>query len=140
MPNNFLLLVIAGSYEVLIHLKVAIFGKSYKILFSEVRFSHQLPSSLFGSNCCYWVQSWLITYLSVPLGESPMKMSFWEPVLSKMSKKLTNLNKEFLSKRRRLTLIYVVLNAMPLQFMSIFRVPGGYSEDYGDCYQGFSTE
>lgn len=43
-------------------------------------------------------QGWPITYLGVPQGGNQMKMLFWEPVLSKISTKLANWMKAFLSK------------------------------------------
>lgn len=57
--------------------------------------------------------------MGLPLG-GPRKFVFWEHVVSKLSKKLTSWKKTFLSRGGRLTLIAVVLSAMPMYFMSLF--------------------
>lgn len=41
---------------------------------------------------------WPINYLDVTLGVNPLKVSLWEPVLSKTSRKLASWKKTFLSK------------------------------------------
>lgn len=66
-------------------------------------------------------ESWPIKYMGIPLGGNPLKISFWEPVLSKMSKKLASWKKAFLSRGGKLTLISAVLNVLPMYFMSLFR-------------------
>ncbi|XP_073035927.1 uncharacterized protein [Primulina eburnea] len=68
-------------------------------------------------------EQWPIKYLGAPLGGNPSKMEFWEPVVSKFSKKLANWKKSFLSRGGRLTLIKSVLSAMPTYFMSLFKMP-----------------
>lgn len=55
---------------------------------------------------------------------NPLKMSFWEPVFTKISRRLAGWEKAFLS-RGRLTLIQLVLNALPTYFMSLYRIPSG---------------
>ncbi|XP_073059743.1 uncharacterized protein [Primulina eburnea] len=67
--------------------------------------------------------NWPIKYLGAPLGGDPKSAEFWEPVLSKMSKKLASWKKSFLSRGGRLMLIKSVLSAMPTYYMSLFRVP-----------------
>lgn len=55
-------------------------------------------------------KSWPIKYLGVPLGGNPTKAVFWEPVLSKMKKKLASWKKAFLLRGGRLMLIEAVLS------------------------------
>lgn len=57
------------------------------------------------------------------LGGNPSKLLFWEPVISKISKKLAGWKKCFLSKGGRLTLIQSVLDSIPIYFLSLFRIP-----------------
>lgn len=70
-----------------------------------------------------WYGELAIKYLGVPLGGNPLKISFWESILMRLSKKLASWKKAFLSRGGMLTLIGAVLNALPLYFMSLFRVP-----------------
>ena len=56
---------------------------------------------------------WPTTYLGLPLGVNPYNRTFWEPVLSKVAKRLDGWKRAFLSKGRRLTLIESVLSFYP---------------------------
>ena len=52
-------------------------------------------------------------YLGMPLGGNPCSGAFWEPVISKVTKRLDGWKSAFLSKGGRLTLIEAVLSAIP---------------------------
>ena len=65
---------------------------------------------------------WAISYLGMPLGGNPCSKTFWEPVISKVAKRLDGWKKAFLSKGGRLTLIEAVLSAIPTYFLSLFRM------------------
>uniref|UniRef100_A0A803P465 Reverse transcriptase domain-containing protein n=1 Tax=Cannabis sativa TaxID=3483 RepID=A0A803P465_CANSA len=69
------------------------------------------------------VGSWPLQYLGMPLGGSPRKWSFWEPVMDKCAKRLDGWKCAFLSKGGRLTLIQSVLSSLPLYFLSLFKAP-----------------
>lgn len=54
-----------------------------------------------------------------------------------MSKKLANWKKAFLSMRGRLTLISEALNALPMYYMSLFRIPKSIAEVMEKIMRGF---
>ena len=58
----------------------------------------------------------------MPLGGNPCSTTFWEPVITKVAKRLDGWKKAFLSNGGRLTLIEVVLSAIPTYFLSLFRM------------------
>lgn len=57
----------------------------------------------------------------MPLGGNPRKFDFWEPVISKVAKRLDGWKKAFLSRGGRLTLIQSVLSSIPIYYLSLFR-------------------
>jgi len=65
------------------------------------------------------------TYLGLLVGGNPSRCSFWEPVLSKIRKKLSVWKGKNLSLAGRLFLIKPVINAIPLVFLSFFKAPSG---------------
>lgn len=64
-------------------------------------------------------------YLGLPIGGSPRRLSTWEPVLAKMRKRLSTWKGKHLSFGGRICLIRSVLTALPLYFISFFRLPKG---------------
>ena len=83
------------------------------------------------------VGEWPITYLGMPLGGNPCCRSFWEPVISKVSKRLDGWKRGFLSKGGRLTLIESVLSAIPTYFLSLFRIPSGVAKELEKIMRNF---
>uniref|UniRef100_A0A803QQM3 Reverse transcriptase domain-containing protein n=1 Tax=Cannabis sativa TaxID=3483 RepID=A0A803QQM3_CANSA len=69
------------------------------------------------------VGRWPMTYLGMPLGGSPRKRSFWEPVLDKCATRMDGWKCSFLSRGGRLTLIQSVLSSLPIYFLSLFKAP-----------------
>jgi len=63
------------------------------------------------------------TYLGLPIGGNPSRCSFWEPVLSKIRKKLSVWKGKNLSFAGRVCLIKFIINAVPLFFLSFFKAP-----------------
>lgn len=61
----------------------------------------------------------------MPLGGNPLKVSFWEPMLSKISKRLAGWKRAFLSMGGRRTLIQSVLDVLPTNFLSLFQILAG---------------
>lgn len=66
---------------------------------------------------------WPILYLGLPLGGNPRVLSFWDPVVEKVKKRLQKWKKVCLSKGGRLTLIQAVLSSIPIYYMSLFKMP-----------------
>ena len=64
-----------------------------------------------------------MNYLGLPLGGNPNSISFWEPVVETISKKLERWHKAHLSKGGRLTLLQSVLGSVPIYYMSVFKMP-----------------
>lgn len=57
------------------------------------------------------------------LGGCPKKLSFWQPVIDKVQKKLDKWNRLNLSRGGRLTLCNSVVSRIPNYYMSIFLMP-----------------
>ena len=66
---------------------------------------------------------WPTKYLGMLLGGYPCCKAFWEPMISKMTKRLDGWKMMFLSKKGRLTLIEAVLLAILTYYLSLFRMP-----------------
>ena len=66
-----------------------------------------------------------ITYLGLPLGARSNSKAFWNPVLSRIEKKLAPWKRKFLNKGGRLVLIKSVLASISSYYVSVFRVPVG---------------
>ena len=86
------------------------------------------------------VGTWPISYLGMPLGGNPCSRSFWEPVISKVAKRLDGWKKAFLSKGGRLTLIESVLSAIPTYFLSLFKMPSKVINEIEKSMRNFLWE
>lgn len=64
-------------------------------------------------------------YLGLPVGGNPRRLSTWDPVVTKLRKRLSSWKGRHLSFGGRVCLIKSVLTALPLYFFSFFRVPKG---------------
>ena len=69
----------------------------------------------------YELGDWPIKYLGMPLGGNPRKIDFWDPVVTKVAKRLDGWKKVFLSRGGRLTLIHSVLAAITIYYLSPFK-------------------
>ena len=65
------------------------------------------------------------TYLGLTIGGNPSRCSFWEPVVSKIRKKLSVWKGRNLSFAGRVCLIKSVINAIQLFYLSFFKAPIG---------------
>lgn len=63
------------------------------------------------------------TYLGLPVGSSPRNYSFWQPIISRVEKKLSVWKSRLLSAGARVTLVNSVLTSLPLYFCSLFKMP-----------------
>ena len=64
-----------------------------------------------------------ISYLCIPLGANPKRISTWKPVVEKIEKRLAMWKAKPLLRVGRLTLIQSVFNNMPMYYMVAFKVP-----------------
>ena len=83
------------------------------------------------------VGQWPTFYLGMPLGRNLCCRTFWEPVISKVAKRLDSWKWAFLSKRERLTLIESVLSSIPIYFLSLFRMPSGVIKELEKIMRNF---
>ena len=67
--------------------------------------------------------SWPMSYLGMPLGDNPIRVGFWDPVIEKISIRLSSWFKGCLSRGGRLTLIQSVLESIPIYYLSLFKAP-----------------
>ena len=74
------------------------------------------------------VGNWPIKYLGLPLGGNPTRKTFWEPVVTKVAKRLDRWKRAFLSRGGRLTLIRSVLSSLPKYYLSLFKLPQGIAD------------
>jgi len=65
------------------------------------------------------------TYLGLPIGGDPRKLSFWKPVVDCIVSRLSKWNNKFLSFGGRLVLLKSVLSSLPVYFLSFFKAPAG---------------
>ena len=66
-----------------------------------------------------------IRYLGVPLVDRRLWIQDWQPVLEKVETRLGGWRVPLLSRSGRLVLLKSVLAAIPIYYMSIFRMPAG---------------
>lgn len=64
-----------------------------------------------------------ITYLGIPLHWKKLTFNDWLPLVHKIEKKIDSWKGKLLSIGGRLTLIKSVLSAIPLYWLSIFKMP-----------------
>ncbi|CAJ2657308.1 unnamed protein product [Trifolium pratense] len=64
-------------------------------------------------------------YLGLQIGGDPRRLSFWEPVLSRIKNRLSGWKSRFLSFGGRLVLLKVVLTSLHVYTISFFKAPPG---------------
>ncbi|GKU89268.1 hypothetical protein SLEP1_g3431 [Rubroshorea leprosula] len=65
------------------------------------------------------------TYLGLPVGGNSGRRQFWNPVLDRFRQKLASWKSPLLSFGGRITLINSVLSALPIFYLSLFKIPKG---------------
>lgn len=63
------------------------------------------------------------TYLGLPIGANPRKLSCWQPVVDMLRKRLTRWKGRYLSLGGRIEFLKLVLSSISLYFLSFFRLP-----------------
>ena len=61
-------------------------------------------------------------YLGLPVGANPRKLSTWEPMLEKNSRKLNSWGNKYISLGGRIVLLNSVLNSVPLIYLSFMKM------------------
>ncbi|RVW80770.1 putative ribonuclease H protein [Vitis vinifera] len=69
------------------------------------------------------VSNWPLMYLGLPLGGNPKSISFWDPVIDRVSRRLDGWKKGFFITRGGGTLILSCLSHIPSYFLSLFKIP-----------------
>ena len=64
-----------------------------------------------------------IMYLGIPLDANARKETTWKPILEKIEKRLVGWKTNLLSRARRLVLIKLVLNSLPMYYLNILKLP-----------------
>ena len=62
-------------------------------------------------------------YLGIPIGVNLKRKVVWDPIIRKFEARMNRWNQRNISMAGRLTLINVVLTALPLFYLSFFRAP-----------------
>lgn len=65
------------------------------------------------------------TYLGLPIGGDARRKITWQPVLVKIRNCLASWNSAHLSFGAKIVLLKSVLHALPIYFISFFKLPGG---------------
>lgn len=140
-PNNFKILNLHFADDTLLfletkptmieHLKFLLLGfeslSGLKINFDKsalvpLNISQELANSLSSQLGCQ-LTSLPITYLGVPLHWKKLNTSDWQPLISKIEKKLQSWKGSLLSLGGRVTLLNSVITAIPLYWLSIYKMP-----------------
>ena len=62
-------------------------------------------------------------YLGMPIGGNPRKSQFWQPVINKVRNRLSSWKGKLISVAGRVCFIKSVISALPLYYMSFFKMP-----------------
>ena len=98
-------------------------NKAKSALF-DINFSNESLEAMASRWGCE-VGSWPMLYLGLPLGDNPRSLSFWNPIVEKVEKRLQKWKRACLLKGGRLTLIEAVLSNIPSYYLSLFKMPVG---------------
>ena len=77
------------------------------------------------------------TYLGLPIGGRAARISTWDPIITRIERKLATWKGGLLSMAGRLTLIKASVSSLPIYFMSLFPVPQGIIEKINQLQRRF---
>jgi hypothetical protein len=64
-------------------------------------------------------------YLGLPVGANPRRLSTWNPVLDVIQRRLASWKNKYVSLGGRVVLLNSVLSAIPIFYLSLFKMPVG---------------
>jgi len=64
-------------------------------------------------------------YLGLPIGGNARRLSFWDPLISRINSRLSGWRSRYLSLGGRLVLLKSVLSSLPVYALSFFKAPSG---------------
>lgn len=108
------------SFELASGLKVNFFKSKLIGVAVEDRILRNLASSL---HCKAGVVPF--KYLGLTVEGNPRRISFWEPVITRVKKRLAALKNKCISFGGRICLIKSILTSIPLYFLSFYKAPVG---------------
>ena len=73
-------------------------------------------------------------YLGLPIGGDGRKLSFWKPVLDRITARLSSWNNKYLSFGGRLVLLKSILSSLPVYFLFFFQAPTGIISSIGSIF------
>lgn len=85
----------------------------------------------------YSVGSLPMTYLGLPLGATYKNSTVWNPIISRINKRLAGWKGCFLSKGGRLVLLKSVLASPPTYFLSLLHIPASVERKIEKCQRDF---
>eukprot|EP00253_Pinus_taeda_P002091 PITA_02091 len=114
-------------------------GTSINTIKSQIFFFHTsaITQSSIARILGFYVASLPSKYLGAPLTDSALKHSSWQILLDKLETRLTSWNFRALNMARRLILIKVVLQSMPLYIFSILAAPKWVLKNIKDLQRNF---
>ncbi|GAU22483.1 hypothetical protein TSUD_296020 [Trifolium subterraneum] len=77
------------------------------------------------------------TYLGLPIGGNPRRLSFWKPVIDKIKSRLSVWKCRNLSMGGRLVLLKAALSSLPVYFLSFFKAPAGIVSIIESLFKSF---
>lgn len=120
MQNTFVVKSILRCFELVSGLKVNFHKSKIAGVCAE---ENWLRSSVSLLHCKHMGIPFI--YLGLPVGGNPRRISFWDPVISKLQARLSRWKGRHLSFGGRLCLIKAVLSSLPLYYLSFFKMPVG---------------
>ena len=72
-----------------------------------------------------------LSHLGLPLGGNPSSLSFWNPIIERVAKRVEGWHKGCLSRGARLVLLQSVLGSNLIYFLSLFKIPNKLALIFG---------